>query len=47
MFRFCKIKVAKGIFYDARKPIKVWDVIVDNILISKFVETKNSCKCLI
>ena len=29
------IKVAKEKFYDEKKPIKIWDVNVDNIVISK------------
>ena len=29
------------------KPIKIWDVNVHNIVISKLVETKNICKYLI
>ena len=27
-----------------KKPIKIWDVNVDNIVISKLVETKNNSK---
>ena len=30
-----------------KKPIKIWDVNVDNIVISKLVETKNNPKYLI
>ena len=30
-----------------KRPIKVWDVHVDNIVISKLVKTKSSCKYLI
>ena len=30
-----------------KRPIKVWDVNVDNIVISKLVKTKSSCKYLI
>ena len=29
------------------KPIKIWDVDVDNIVISKLIETKTNCKYLI
>ena len=46
MLRFDKIKVAKETFYGAKKPIKVWDGNVDNIVISKLVETKNNVKYL-
>ena len=41
MSRFGKTKVEKEDFYGAKKPIKIWDVDVDNIVISKLVETKN------
>ena len=30
-----------------KRPIKVWDVSIDNIVISKLVKTKSSCKYLI
>ena len=30
-----------------KKQIKVWDVDVDNIVISKLLKTKNNYKCLI
>ena len=29
-----------------KKPIKMWDVIVDNMVISKLVKTKTNSKCL-
>ena len=32
MLRFGKIKVAKEEFYGAKKPIKNWDLYVDNIV---------------
>ena len=47
MLRFDKIKVAKEEFYDAKKPIKICDVDVHNIIISKLVGTKNNFKYLI
>ena len=47
MFRFDKTKVVKEKFYGAKEPIKIWDVNVDNIIISKLVETKNNSKYLI
>ena len=47
MLRFGKIKVAKEKFYGAKKPIKIWDVNVDNIVISKLIERNNNSKYLI
>ena len=47
MLRFGKIKVAKEKFYGAKKPIKIWDVNVDNIVISKLIERDNNSKYLI
>ena len=47
MLRFGKIKVAKQEIYSARKQIKNCDVNVDNIIISKLVETRNNSKYLI
>ena len=41
-----KKKVAKEKIYDAKKSIKIWYVDVNNIVISKFVETKNNLKHL-
>ena len=38
---------AKEKFYAAKKPIKIWDVNVDNIDVSKLVETKTNYKSLI
>ena len=46
MLRFGKIKVAKEKFYGAKKPIKIWDVNVDNIVISKLIERNNNSKYL-
>ena len=46
MLRFVKTRVAKGEFYSTKEPIKMWDVNVDNIFISKLVETKNNYKYL-
>ena len=45
--RYGKTNVEKEEFYGVKKPIKIWDVNVDNIVISKLVETKNSYKYLI
>ena len=40
-------KEAKEIFYEAQIPLKIQDVNIDNIIISKLVETKNNSKYLI
>ena len=42
MLRFCETKVTKEKLYDAKEPIKIWDVNVDNIVITKLVETKTN-----
>ena len=42
MLRFGETKVAKETFYAAKKSIKIWDVNVDNIVISKLVKTKTN-----
>ena len=47
MFRFGETKVAKGKFYAVKKTINIWDVNVDNIVISKLVETKTNSKYLV
>ena len=47
MLRFFWSKVAKEEFYNAKIPIKIWDVNVNNIIISKLVETKNNFKYFI
>ena len=47
MLGFGKIKVRKEIFYDAKKPIKILDVNVYNIVISNLVETTNNSKFLV
>ena len=44
MLRFYKIKVAKEQFYGAKNPLKIWDINVDNIGISKLVGIKNNSK---
>ena len=33
-------EIAKKKFYDAKRPIEIWDVNVDNIVISKLVKKK-------
>ena len=45
MLRFCKTKVSKE--ECAKYPMKIWDVNVGNIVISKLVETKSISKYLI
>ena len=46
MVRFGERETAKEKFYAAKKPIKIWDVNVDNIVISKLVKTKTYSKSL-
>ena len=45
MVRFGEKETAKEKFYAAKKPIKIWDVNVDNIVIS-ITETKTNSKYL-
>ena len=45
--RFGETKVTKVNFYGGKKLINIWDVNVDNIVISKLVETKTNSKYLI
>ena len=40
MVRFGEKEIAKGKVYVAKKPVKIWDVDVDNIVISKLTEKK-------
>ena len=47
MLRFRKTKTATEKFFAAKKPIKIWDVNVDNIVISKLIEIKTNSKYLI
>ena len=42
--RFGETKLAKKEFHRAKKAIKIWDVIVDNIVTSKLLETKTNSK---
>ena len=37
-------EIAKEKFYAAKEPIKIWDVNVDNIVLSKLVETITNSK---
>ena len=47
MLRFGERKIAKEKFYASKKPIKLWDVSVNNIVISKLVKAKTNSKYLI
>ena len=40
--RFGETRAAIEEFYGRRKPMKIWDVKVDNTVISKSVKTKNN-----
>ena len=44
--KFGKTEITKEKFHAAKKPIKLWDVNVDNIVISKFIKTKIYSKYL-
>ena len=46
MVRFGDREITKEKFYPAKRPIKIRDISVDNIIISKFVKTKTNSKCL-
>ena len=47
MVRFGDREIAKEKFYAAKRSIQIWDVTVDNIVISKLFETKTNSKYLI
>ena len=47
MVRFGDREIAKEKFSTAERPIKIWDVNVDNIVMSKLVKTKTNSKYLI
>ena len=47
MVRFGEREIAKEKFYAEKRPITIWDVNVDNIVISKLVKTKTNSKYLI
>ena len=47
MSRFGETKITKEKFYATKRPIKIWDVNVDNIVISKLIKTKTNSKYLI
>ena len=42
MLRFGETKVTKETSYAAKRPMKIWDVNFDNIVISKLIETKTN-----
>ena len=42
MLRNGETKLAKEKFYGAKKPVDIWNVNVDNIVISKLFETKTN-----
>ena len=47
MVKFGEKEIVKGKFYAAKRPVKVCDVTVDNIVISKLVKEKTNSKHLI
>ena len=47
MAGFAEKEIAKENFYTAKKFINVWDVNVDNIVMSKLIDTKTNSKYLI
>ena len=47
MLSFGETKVTKEKFYAPKKPIKIWHVHVDNIIIPKLVKTKTNFNYLI
>ena len=42
MLRFGVREIAKEKFYNAKKPTKIWDVNVENVVISKLVKIKTN-----
>ena len=46
MLTFGETKEAKEKFYEAKRTINIWDVNVDNIVISKLVGTKTNSEYL-
>ena len=47
MVRFGKKEIAKEKSHAAKKPVVIWDVNVDDIVISKLVKTETNSKYLI
>ena len=46
MLGFGKISVQKETIYDAKRPMNMWDISVDNIVISKSTKTQKRRKNL-
>ena len=42
--RFGETKIVKETFYAAKRPVKTWDINVDNLVISKLIKTKTNFK---
>ena len=47
ILRSGETKIRNEKFHAAKKPINIWDVNIDNIVISKLIETKTNSKYLI
>ena len=47
MLRFGEREIGKEKLHASKKPIEIWDVSFDNIVISKLVKAKTNCKYLI
>ena len=47
MLRFGETKIAKKKFYSGNQPANIWDINVDNIVISKLVKRKTNSNYLI
>ena len=47
MVRFGEKEITKETFYAAKGPMKIWDVNVDNMVISRLFKTKTNSKYLI
>ena len=47
MVSFGDREIAKENFYAAKRPIKIWDVNIDNIVTSKSFKTKTNSQYLI
>ena len=47
MLRFGKTKVEEDKLYRAKEPINIANAFVDNIVISKLIETRNNSKYLL
>ena len=47
MVRFREKEITKETFYAAKRPMKIWDVNVDNMVMSRLFKTKTNSKYLI